>query len=84
MKIFTLRCSCVLLLLSSASWAESSDTKKANNPPPITQLPKALEMSEIPTMKEQGKRMASLMEKIHEITDPAERKRIMAEVMCPQ
>jgi hypothetical protein len=41
-------------------------------------------MSEIPTMKEQGKRMASLMEKIHEITDPAERKRIMAEAMCPQ
>ena len=84
MKIFTLRCSYVLLYLSSASWAESSDNKKANNPPPITQSPKAPEMSEIPTMKEQGKRMASLMEKINEITDPAERKRIMAEAMCPQ
>ena len=84
MKISSLVCSYVLLMLSSASWAESSDTKKANNPPPITQLPKAPEMSEIPTMKEQGKRMASLMEKINEITDPAERKRIMAEAMCPQ
>ena len=84
MKVSTLVCSCVLLVLSSASLAESSDVKKPDNPPTITQLPKAPEMSEIPTMKEQGKRMASLMEKIHEITDPAERKRIMAEAMCPQ
>jgi hypothetical protein len=84
MKISTLVCSCVLLVLSSACWAESSEVKKADNPPPITQSPKAPEMSEIPTMKEQGKRMAALMEKIHEITDPAERKRIMAEAMCPQ
>jgi hypothetical protein len=84
MKVSKLVCSCVLLVLSSASWAESSDVNKPDNPPPITQSPKAPEMSEIPTMKEQGKRMASLMEKIHEITDPAERKRIMAEAMCPQ
>ena len=84
MKISTLVCSCVLLVLSSASWAESSEVKKVDNPPTITQSPKPPEMSEIPTMKEQGKRMASLMEKIHEIKDPAERKRIMAEAMCPQ
>ena len=84
MKISTLVCSCVLLVLSSASWAESSEVKKADNPPTITQAPKPPEISEIPTMKEQGKRMASLMVKIHEITDPAERKRIMAEAMCPQ
>ena len=84
MKISTLVCSCVLLVLSSASWAESSEVKKADKPLTITQSPKPPEMSDIPTMKEQGKRMASLMEKIHEITDPAERKRIMAEAMCPQ
>ena len=84
MKISTLFYGCILLVLSSASWAESSEVKKADNPPTITQSPKPPEMSEIPTMKEQGKRMASLMEKIHEITDPAERKRIMAEAMCPQ
>jgi hypothetical protein len=84
MKISTLVCSCILLVLSSASLAESSDIKKLDNPQPITQSPKTPEMSEIPTMKEQGKRMASLMEKIHEITDPTERKRIMAEAMCPQ
>ena len=84
MKISNLVCSCIFLVLTSTSWAESSDVKKVDNPPTIKQSPKAPEMSEIPTMKEQGKRMASLMEKIHEITDPAERKRIMAEAMCPQ
>jgi hypothetical protein len=84
MKISNLVCCYVLLVLSSASLAESSDIKKLDNPQPIKQSPKTPEMSEIPTMKEQGKRMASLMEKIHEITDPAERKRIMAEAMCPQ
>lgn len=41
-------------------------------------------MSEIPTMKEQGERMAVLMEKLTKETDPAERKRIMAEAICPQ
>ena len=84
MKISTLICSFILLALSLSSWAESNEEKKPNNLPSITQTPKAPEMSEIPTMKEQGKRMAMLMEKIHEITDPAERKRIMAEAMCPQ
>lgn len=41
-------------------------------------------MSEIPKMKEQGERMAVLMEKLTKETDPAERKRIMAEAICPQ
>ena len=35
-------------------------------------------------MKEQGERMAVLMEKLTKETDPAERKRIMAEAICPQ
>lgn len=84
MKISTVVCSFVFLVLPHFSWADSSEGKKPDNPPTITHSPKAPEMSEIPTMKEQGKRMASLMEKIHEVTDPAERKRIMAEAMCPQ
>jgi len=41
-------------------------------------------LSDIPIMQEQGKRMAALMEKIQEITDPAERKRMLAEAVCPQ
>ena len=84
MKFSTLVCSFVLLGLAQSTWAEPNEDKKPDNSLSITLAPKAPEMSEIPTMKEQGKRMASLMEKIHEITDPAERKRIMAEAMCPQ
>lgn len=42
------------------------------------------QMSEVPIMQEQGKRMAALMEKIKEVTDPAERKRLLAEAVCPQ
>ena len=44
----------------------------------------APQMSEIPVMQEQGQRMATMMEKLTHITDPAERKRILAEAMCPQ
>ena len=44
----------------------------------------APQMSEIPVMKEQGKHMAMMMEKLKDITDPAERKRILSEAMCPQ
>lgn len=44
----------------------------------------APQMSEIPVMRDQGKRMATMMEKLNDITDPAERKRILAEAMCPQ
>ncbi len=57
-------------------------------PSPETTQPKspagAPAMSEIPTMKEQGERMAILMERLTKETDPAERKRIMAEAICPQ
>ena len=42
------------------------------------------QMSDVPIMQEQGKRMAALMEKIKEVTDPAERKRLLAEAVCPQ
>ncbi len=52
--------------------------------PPATPSAGAPAMSEIPTMKEQGERMAVLMERLTKETDPAERKRIMAEAICPQ
>lgn len=42
------------------------------------------QMSEIPKIKEQGKRMAELMQKIQDVKDPAERKRMLAEATCPQ
>lgn len=41
-------------------------------------------MSEIPTMKAQGERMATLMEQLSKESDPEIRRRIMAEAVCPQ
>ena len=41
-------------------------------------------MSEIPTMKQQGERMAVLMEQLSKESNPDIRRRIMAEAMCPQ
>ncbi len=35
-------------------------------------------------MKAEGERIAALMERLAKETDPAERRRIMAEVTCPQ
>jgi hypothetical protein len=41
-------------------------------------------MSEIPTMKQQGQRMAVLMQQLSKESNPDIRRRIMAEAMCPQ
>lgn len=42
------------------------------------------QMSEIPKMKQQGERMAVLMEQLSKESDPEIRRKIMAEAMCPQ
>lgn len=52
-----------------------NQTEAPANPPP---------MSELPKMKAEGERIAALMEKLAKETDPQERRRIMAEVTCPQ
>ncbi len=53
-------------------------------PAPAAKTGEAPAMSEIPTMRAQGERMAVLMEKLTKESDPEERRRIMAEAMCPQ
>ena len=82
MKPFTsLACMTVFSLgLALPAQADEQKTPPAQ-PGPSSGAPA---MSEIPTMKEQGERMAVLMEKLTKETDPAERKRIMAEAICPQ
>ena len=82
MKPFTsLACMTVFSLgLTLPAQADEQKTPPAQ-PGPAAGAPA---MSEIPTMKEQGERMAVLMEKLTKETDPAERKRIMAEAICPQ
>ncbi len=60
---------------ASTQAAASQASQGTPNPPP---------MSELPMMKAEGERIAALMERLAKETDPAERRRIMAEVTCPQ
>ncbi len=60
---------------TSPQSAAGQASQTAPNPPP---------MSELPRMKAEGERIAALMERLAKETDPAERRRIMAEVTCPQ
>ncbi len=61
--------------------ADSQETPKSAPPPTVGQTPA---MSEIPAMKAQGERMATLMEQLSKESNPEIRRRIMAEAMCPQ
>ncbi len=69
------------LACSLPALAEEQETQSAPQAKTAGETPA---MSEIPKMKEQGERMTVLMEKLTKETDPAERKRIMAEAICPQ
>ena len=83
MKLAKLIQACLICAsISQSALAQTSDNYQAVTLP--VQTGEAPQMSEIPKMQEQGKRMAELMEKIKEVTDPAERKRILAEATCPQ
>lgn len=42
------------------------------------------QLSDNPKMQAEGKRLAALMEKLQKESDPEERRKIMAEAMCPQ
>ena len=69
------------LLAPQAHAADQEPTPKTAPPATVDQTPA---MSEIPVMKEQGKRMALLVEQLSKESSPEIRRRIMAEVMCPQ
>lgn len=81
----------ILVMLASLVAALPAFAEKMETFPPLSKpktdseaekpLPR---LSDIPIMREQGKRMAMLMEKIQEVTDPAERKRLLSEAVCPQ
>lgn len=85
-NLFVVTCATLLgLTLAVPTMAEE---KPSSAPPAMPSQPgpsgQAPAMSDIPTMKVQGERMATLMERLTKETDPAERKRIMAEAICPQ
>ncbi len=85
-KLALLMFSCVLCISSLGALAETTEGKSpdAASPSAAKSGAEAPGMSEIPKMKEQGQRMASLMQQLEKETDPAVRKRILAEAMCPQ
>ena len=72
------------LCANQSALAESKEESLTTTQSPASKPGTAPQMSEIPVMQEQGQRMATMMEKLTHITDPAERKRILAEAMCPQ
>lgn len=82
MKKLSLLIAAAGLACAALAHAEEAGTQAATgasqgntNPPP---------MSELPMMKAEGERIAALMERLAKESDPTERRRIMAEVTCPQ
>ena len=72
------------LCANQSALADPQEEKPTTTQSQVSKPGTAPQMSEIPVMQEQGQRMATMMEKLTHITDPAERKRILAEAMCPQ
>ena len=71
--------------LACAVLAHAEDAKTqpaASQPNPGSTNPP--QMSELPSIKAESERIAALMERLAKETDPAERRRIMAEVTCAQ
>ena len=73
----------VLALIVSLDAQAADAEEKPVTAPPAT-VGETPAMSEIPAMKAQGERMATLMEQLSKESNPDIRRRIMAEAMCPQ
>jgi len=73
-----------MLMLGATLPAQAADKEEK----PTSELQRSVgqttAMSEIPTMKQQGERMAVLMQQLSKESNPDIRRRIMAEAMCPQ
>jgi hypothetical protein len=73
-----------MLVLGATLPAQAADKEEKPTPEPQLSVGKTPAMSEIPTMKQQGERMAVLMQQLSKESNPDIRRRIMAEAMCPQ
>ena len=73
------------LALSALAQADDKE-QKSESPQPTQAAPEAKRpsMADMPFMKEEAKRLAALMERLQKETDPAERRKIMAETSCTQ
>jgi len=74
----------ITLMLDASLSAQASDKEEKPTPEPQLSVGQTPAMSEIPTMKQQGERMAVLMQQLSKESNPEIRRRIMAEAMCPQ
>lgn len=65
----------------SADALHGADAAKSAQSTPAGKAPA---LADMPFMKEEAKRLAALMERLQKTTDPAERRKIMAETSCAQ
>lgn len=87
MKPVSLIAALLALGFATAALAEpatESAATRASAEAPRPTPGQAPQMSDIPVMKQQGERMAVLMEQLSKESDPEVRRRIMAEAVCPQ
>ena len=75
---------CALALSALAQAADKEAKNESTQPAQTAPEAKQPAMSDLPFMKEEAKRLAALMERLQKETDPAERKKIMAETSCAQ
>lgn len=75
---------CALALSALAQAAENEAKLESAQPAQTTTAGKPPAMSDLPFMKAEAKRLAVLMERLQKETDPAERRKIMAETTCAQ
>ena len=73
-----------MLVLGATLQAQAADKEEKPTPEPQLSVGQTPAMSEIPTMKQQGERMAVLMQQLSKESNPDIRRRIMAEAICPQ
>ncbi len=79
-RVILIAALCLTANLAAAA-ADNEEKPRAAPPQKAGETPA---MSEIPAMKAQGERMATLMEQLSKESDPEIRRRIMAEAICPQ
>jgi hypothetical protein len=75
---------CALVLSVSAQAADKDQKSEPPRSAEAAPTPRSSSMADIPSVKEEAKRLAALMERLQKETDPAERRKIMAETSCAQ
>ena len=75
---------CALALSAVAQAADKEEKAESTQPAQTVPEAKRPSMADMPLMKQEAKRLAALMERLQKETDPAERRKIMAETRCAQ